>query len=61
MKFVKIGNTYYNTATIAWVSSEVIEGETKYFVQFLGGNCQEITEEEYYDILGINRRGIINE
>ena len=51
MKFVKIGNTYYNTALIGWVTSKEIEGETKYFAQFIGGREQEITQTEYENII----------
>lgn len=50
MKFVKIGNKYYNTALIGWTVAVDVEGTMKYFVQFVGGRQQEITYEEYMEI-----------
>ena len=52
MKFVKIGNVYYNTALIGWVMSKEDEQNIiHYFVQFIGGSSQEITEEEFNNII----------
>ena len=51
MKFVRIGDIYYNTALIGYVTFKIDQGVTKYYVQFIGGRQQEITEEEFNAII----------
>ena len=51
MKFVKIGDKYYNTALIGWAMAKEFDGGTRYYIQFIGGAQQEITEEEFNSII----------
>ena len=51
MKFIKLGTKYYNTVMIAIAETRLIEGETKYFIQCVGGGEIEITEAEYNEII----------
>lgn len=56
MAFIQLGNDYYNEFALAKAFTiEVSDGEleeTKYFVQTLGGQDIEITQEEYNDLIG---------
>ena len=54
MKFVKIGETYYNDVVLGSVFEKEYEEGTKYFVEILGGQRMEITEEEYNEIKSLD-------
>lgn len=54
MKFVKIGDTYYNSVVLGSVFEKEDEEGTKYFAEVLGGQKIELTEEEYNEIKAIN-------
>ena len=56
MAFIQIQNKYYNDALIGKLYTIDIEqgGEevTKHFLQYLGGQDIEITQEEYNSLIG---------
>ena len=51
MKFVLLGDSYYNTALIGSATAVEVDGETHYFVQFIGGDKKEITEAEFNSVI----------
>jgi hypothetical protein len=56
MAFIQLGNDYYNEYTLGKaftiIDNSGEEEITKYFVQTLGGQDIEITQEEYNDLIG---------
>lgn len=56
MAYIKIGENYYNELALAklYTVSTTSDGTetTQYFVQTLGGQTIELTQEEYNSIIG---------
>lgn len=58
MAFIQIGNEYYNEValgklfTTTKMDEETQQEITLYYVQYLGGQDVELTQEEYNKILG---------
>ena len=56
MAFIQIQNKYYNDSLIGKLYTIDVEQdgemETKYFLQYIGGQNVEITQEEYNSLIG---------
>ena len=57
MEFIKIGDKYYNkNYIICAFMQDTCDGKGRFCVNFDGGKTVDVSEEEFYNIIGIKKK-----